>query len=74
MLPQIRPCNYKENTQLEISELKLSKNAISIRRTIKVTGLYKNQDFEMKLVLLEIWIKKKFNWKLWSRQSVEIKP
>lgn len=66
--------SYKEITQLEISELKQFKNTVSIRRIIKVAGLYKNQSFEMKLALLEIWIKKKSNWKLWSRQSVEIKP
>lgn len=66
--------SYKEITQLEISELKQFKNTVSIRRAIKVAGLYKNQSFEMNLSLLEIWIKKKSNWKLWSRQSVEIKP
>lgn len=66
--------SYKEITQLEISELKQVKNTVSIRRSVKVTGLYKNQDFEMKLALLEIWLKKKSAWKLWSRQSVEIKP
>lgn len=66
--------SYKEITQLEISELKQFKNTVSIRRTLKVAGLYKNQDFEIKLALLEIWLKKKSVWKLWSRQSVEIKP
>ncbi|AZA61860.1 nuclear transport factor 2 family protein [Chryseobacterium indoltheticum] len=66
--------SYKEITQLEISELKQFKNTVSIRRSVKVTGLYKNQDFETKLALLEIWLKKKSAWKLWSRQSVEIKP
>ncbi|WP_276703193.1 hypothetical protein [Chryseobacterium sp.] len=66
--------SYKKIKQLKISELKQFKSTISIRRTIRVEGLYKNQDFEMKLALLEIWIKKKSNWKLWSRQSVEIKP
>lgn len=65
---------YKEIKQLEMSEFKKHKNFASIRRTIKVSGLYKNQKFEMKLALVEIWIKKKFIWKLWSRQSVEIKP
>lgn len=65
--------NYTTIDQLEISEIKQSKNTISLRRTIKVEGLYKNQNFEMKLALLEIWIKKKSIWKLWSRQSVEIK-
>ncbi|MCT2408740.1 nuclear transport factor 2 family protein [Chryseobacterium antibioticum] len=65
---------YKEIQQTEFSEIKKYKNTVSIRRKIKVSGTYKNQDFEMKLALLEIWIRKKAVWKLWSRQSVEIKP
>lgn len=65
---------YKEIQQTELSEIKRYKNTASIRRKIKVSGTYKNQDFEMKLALLEIWIKKNAVWKLWSRQSVEIKP
>lgn len=65
---------YREIKQTEVSEIKKLKNTFSIRRKIKVSGLYKNQDFEMNLSLLEIWIKNKSQWKLWSRQSVEIKP
>jgi len=65
--------SYKTIDQTEISEIKQNKNTMRLRRTIKVEGLYKNQNFEMKLALLEIWIKKKSIWKLWSRQSVEIK-
>ncbi|NML68876.1 nuclear transport factor 2 family protein [Chryseobacterium sp. RP-3-3] len=65
---------YKEIQQTELSEIKKYKNTVSIRRKIKVSGTYKNQDFEMKLALLEIWIRKNTVWKLWSRQSVEIKP
>ena len=65
---------YKEIKQTEVSEIKKFKNTFSIRRKIKVSGLYKNQDFEMNLSLLEIWIKNRSEWKLWSRQSVEIKP
>lgn len=65
---------YKEIKQIEISEIKKHKNFASIRRKIKVSGLYKDQQFEMKLSLLEIWMKKNSVWKLWSRQSVEIKP
>ncbi|ROH96073.1 nuclear transport factor 2 family protein [Chryseobacterium daecheongense] len=65
---------YKEIRQLEISELKKYKNMASVRRKIKVLGSYKNQDFELNLALLEIWKKKNSVWKLWSRQSVEIKP
>ncbi|KPH11804.1 nuclear transport factor 2 family protein [Chryseobacterium sp. ERMR1:04] len=65
---------YKEIKQLEISDLKRHKNFVSIRRKIYVSGLYKDQKFEMKLALLEIWMKKNAVWKLWSRQSVEIKP
>lgn len=65
---------YKNINQIEISEAKKNKNIYSIRRKIKVSGVYKNQDFEMILGLLEIWKKEKSVWKLWSRQSVEIKP
>ncbi|KFE99421.1 hypothetical protein IX39_01760 [Chryseobacterium formosense] len=65
---------YKEIKQTEVSEIKKFKNTFSIRRKIKVSGLYKNEDFEMNLSLLEIWIRNKSAWKLWSRQSVEIMP
>lgn len=65
---------YKIIQQTELSEIKKHKNIASVRRKIKVQGTYKNQDFELNLALLEIWIKKKSGWKLWSRQSVEIKP
>ncbi|WP_099765376.1 nuclear transport factor 2 family protein [Chryseobacterium sp. 52] len=65
---------YRDIHQTELSEIKRYKNTASIRRKIKVLGTYKNQDFEMQLALLEIWIKKNAVWKLWSRQSVEIKP
>lgn len=65
---------YKEIRQTEVSEIKKFKNTFSIRRKIKVSGLYQSEGFEMKLSLLEIWIKDKSMWKLWSRQSVEIKP
>nr|WP_306666585.1 nuclear transport factor 2 family protein [Chryseobacterium sp. OSA05B] len=65
---------YKNILQTELSEVKKYKNTASIRRTVQVSGTYKSQDFEMKLALLEIWIKKNAVWKLWSRQSVEIKP
>lgn len=64
---------YKEIKQTGVSEIKKFKNAFSVRRKIKVTGFYKSELFEMNLSLLEIWIKNKFQWKLWSRQSVEIK-
>lgn len=65
---------YTNINQIEISEAKKYKNTYSVRRKIKVSGLYKNQNFEMILGLLEIWKKEKSVWKLWSRQSVEIKP
>ncbi|MBB4806941.1 hypothetical protein HNP38_002237 [Chryseobacterium defluvii] len=65
---------YKNIEQTELSEIKKYKNMVSIRRKIKVAGTYKGQDFGMKLALLEIWMKKNSIWKLWSRQSVEIKP
>lgn len=65
---------YDKIEQIEISELKKDKNICSLRRKIKVSGTYKNQKFEMILALLEIWKREKSVWKLWNRQSVEIKP
>lgn len=57
-----------------IKEMKLNKKFVSIIRIIQVKGKYKEHDFTMKLQLLEIWKKEKRKWKLWSRQSVELKP
>ena len=70
----LKKVSYNEIKQIEISELKHNKNSVSLRRTINVSGSYKNNDFKMKLALLEIWVKQNAVWKLWSRQSVEIKP
>ncbi|MGV4414898.1 hypothetical protein [Chryseobacterium sp. T1] len=65
--------NYQSIKQTEIKEYKKYKNLASVRRLVHVKGLYKTFDFEMNLSLLEIWIKKKGIWKLWSRQSIELK-
>jgi hypothetical protein len=65
---------YSNIEQIEIYEAKKYNDVYSVRRKIKVSGMYKNQNFEMMLGLLEIWKKEKSFWKLWSRQSIEIKP
>ena len=54
-------------------ELKIKNKFANIRRIIAVKGLYKNEIFEMKLSVLELWIRQKGIWKLWSRQSVSLK-
>lgn len=64
---------YKSVKQTEIKEFKLYKKTASVRRIVHVKGTYKDFDFKMDLSLLEIWIKKAGNWKLWSRQSIELK-
>lgn len=64
---------YNSIEQIEMSEFKEYKNTASIRRKIKVSGIYKIHDFKMTLSLLEIWIKKGKEWKLWSRQATELK-
>jgi len=65
--------SYKSILQTDLLEFKKNKNTASIRRKVKVSGVYKIYDFEMTLSLLEIWVKKGRNWKLWSRQAIEIK-
>lgn len=52
----------------------ITSKVVWVRREIIAKGTYKIYDFEMKLNLLEIWIKNENNWQLVARQSVEIKP
>lgn len=63
---------YHSVNQLELRELKIKNKFANIRRIIAVKGLYKNEIFEMKLSVLEFWIRQKGIWKLWSRQSAKI--
>ncbi|WP_300673538.1 nuclear transport factor 2 family protein [Soonwooa sp.] len=65
--------DYKLVTQTALKEFKIYKKTASIRRIIHVVGTYKSYDFAMNLSVLEIWIKKAGHWKLWSRQSIELK-
>jgi len=64
---------YKSVHQTELKEFKIKNKFANIRRIIAVKGLYKNDIFEMKLSVLEFWIRQKGIWKLWSRQSVTLK-
>ena len=64
---------YQSVKQTELNEFKFRNKFASIRRIIAVKGLYKNEIFEMKLSVLEFWIRQKSIWKLWSRQSVGLK-
>ena len=64
---------YKSIEQTDFSEFKRNRKTASLRRKIKVAGIYKVYDFEMTLSLLEIWVKKGKSWKLWSRQAIELK-
>lgn len=65
--------SYQSIEQTDFIEFKKTKNVASLRRKVKVSGIYKIYDFEMTLSLLEVWVKKGQNWKLWSRQATEIK-
>ncbi|MFC4164961.1 nuclear transport factor 2 family protein [Epilithonimonas zeae] len=64
---------YQSVKQTELKEFIIKNKFANIRRTISVKGLYKNDEFQMKLSVLEFWIKQKGIWKLWSRQSVGLK-
>ena len=64
---------YQSVNQTELKEFKIKNKFANVRRIIAVKGLYKNEIFEMKLSVLEFWIRQKGIWKLWSRQSVTLK-
>ena len=53
--------------------IKIIANVANVRRTIEVKGFYNEELFEIRLSVLEIWLRQKINWKLWSRQSTSIK-
>lgn len=64
---------YQSVKQTELKELKIKNKFANVTRIVAVKGLYKNETFEMKLSVLEFWIRQKGIWKLWSRQSVVLK-
>lgn len=64
---------YQSVKQTELKEFKIKNKFANVRRIIAVKGLYKSDEFEMKLSVLEFWIRQKGMWKLWSRQSVGLK-
>lgn len=64
---------YQSVNQTELKEFKIRNKFANVRRIIAVKGLYKNEIFEMKLSVLEFWIRQKGIWKLWSRQSATLK-
>lgn len=64
---------YESVKQTELKEFKIKNKYASIRRIIMVKGFYKNDEFEMKLSVLEFWIRQQGIWKLWSRQTVTSK-
>lgn len=64
---------YQSVRQTGLKEFKIKNKFANIRRIIAVKGLYKNEIFEMKLSVLEFWIRQKGIWKLWSRQSASLK-
>lgn len=64
---------YQSVKQTDLKEFKIKNKFANIRRIIAIKGLYKNEIFEMKLSVLEFWVRQKGIWKLWSRQSVSLK-
>lgn len=66
--------SYDTIRNIVFKEAKKSGKIYSIHRIIQVAGSYKNIHFSMKLSTLEVWKKLQVKWKLWSRQSVELKP
>ena len=55
---------YQSVKQTELKEFKFKNKFANVRRIIAVKGLYKSDEFEMKLSVLEFWIRQKGMWKL----------
>lgn len=64
---------YEEVQNLDTDILEYAgAHTVAVRRRINVKGEYKTYPFEMKLSVLEIWIKEQRDWRLWKRQAVKI--
>ena len=64
---------YNEIAQIGAIEVSVVDNFARVRRKIKVNGIADKVKFEMELRALEIWILEFGQWKLWCRQSVQLK-
>ena len=64
---------YNEIAQIGGIDVSEVANFARVRREIKVKGIADKVKFEMELKVLEVWILEFGTWKLWSRQSVQLK-
>lgn len=61
---------YQQIEDQEISEIQILKQLATVRRLIKVRGNLQDRSFDMKLKVLETWIRKGKSWQLLNRQSI----
>lgn len=54
-----------------MKEVQFVENIATVRRQVKVSGALKGQSFDIKLNVLEVWLKENKRWKLLCRQSVK---
>jgi hypothetical protein len=62
---------YKEIVEESYTEIQLVQDVATVRRNLKVSGALKDTSFDLRLKVLEVWIKRNGTWELLCRQSVK---
>ena len=73
LLEHLRSGYLKYNRIQEegVKEVQFVQNIATVRRQVKVSGALNGLSFDIKLKVLEVWLKEHKEWKLLCRQSVK---
>ncbi len=64
--------DYEKMECLKIEKVSFRANMADVKRTVSVKGRFKAYDFDMRLMVNEVWIYENGRWQLWSRKSEKI--
>lgn len=62
---------YNRIDEQGYNEISFAGNAAWVRRQLNVAGVIEGQAFDIKLLVLEVWLWEKGQWQLWCRQSTK---
>jgi hypothetical protein len=62
---------YNRIDEQGYNEIRFAGSAAWVRRQLNVAGIIESQAFDIKLLVLEVWLWEKGQWQLWCRQSTK---
>ena len=64
--------SYQSIDSIGSPSIQFTHHTATVRRKIQVKGALQGKAFEVKLLVLETWLKRKGSWQLLNRQSTKI--